>query len=60
MMKSNQLVDIDYTRHYEFGQGELSRFAGRALQSHVMAMYREMKYCRNTPEQGLFMKATVR
>jgi hypothetical protein len=32
---------------------ELSRFVGRALLSHVIAMYRVMKYCRNTPEQGL-------
>jgi hypothetical protein len=28
---------------------ELSRFAGRALVSHMMAMYQVMKYCRNTP-----------
>jgi hypothetical protein len=30
---------------------ELSRFAGRALQSHVIAMYPVMKYCQNTPER---------
>jgi hypothetical protein len=39
---------------------ELSRFAGRALLSHVMAMYRVMKYCRNTTERGLLLKPTVR
>ena len=39
---------------------ELSRFAGRALLSHVMAMYRVMKYCRHTPERGLLLKPTVR
>jgi hypothetical protein len=39
---------------------ELSRFAGRALLSHVMAMYQVMKYCRNTPERGLLLKPTMR
>ncbi len=29
---------------------ELSRFAGRALQWHVVAMYRVMKYYQSTPE----------
>jgi hypothetical protein len=35
-------------------------FVGRALLSHVMAMYRVMKYCCNTPEQGLLLKPTMR
>jgi hypothetical protein len=26
----------------------------------VMAMYRVMKYCRNTPERGLLLKPTMR
>jgi hypothetical protein len=39
---------------------ELSRFAGRALLSHLMAMYQVMKYCHNTPEKGLLLKPTMR
>jgi hypothetical protein len=39
---------------------ELSRFAGRALLSHVIAMYRVINYCHNTPEQGLLLKPNVR
>ena len=39
---------------------ELSRFAGRALQSHVVAMYRVMKYCRSTPERGLLLNPLVK
>ena len=39
---------------------ELSRFAGRALQSHVVAMYRVMKYCRSTPERGLLLNPSVK
>jgi hypothetical protein len=39
---------------------ELSRFADRALVSHMMAMYQVMKYCRNTPERGLLLKPTMR
>ena len=39
---------------------ELSRFSGRALQSHVMAMFRVMKYCRGTPERGLFLQPTTK
>jgi hypothetical protein len=38
---------------------ELSRFAGRALLSHVMAMYQVMKYCRNAPERALLLKRTI-
>jgi hypothetical protein len=38
---------------------ELSKFAGRALLSHVMAMYRVMKYFCNTPERGLLLKPTI-
>lgn len=30
---------------------EISRFAGRALQSHAIAMYQVMNYCRSTPER---------
>jgi hypothetical protein len=34
---------------------EQSRFAEREMQSHAMAMYCVMKYCQNTPEQGLLL-----
>jgi hypothetical protein len=39
---------------------ELSRVAGRALLSHVMAMYQVMKYCCNTPGGGLLLTPTMR
>ena len=38
---------------------ELSRFSGRALESHLNAMYRVMKYCRDTPNRGMFLNPTV-
>jgi hypothetical protein len=35
---------------------ELSRHAGKALRSHLMAMFRVMKYCGSTPDRGLYLK----
>jgi hypothetical protein len=39
---------------------ELSRFGGRARQSHLAAMYRVMNYCKGTAERGLFLNPTAR